>query len=69
MNNHVVNCKVHGPTPAYAQGSKRHCKKCNVVNVTNRRGLTRSLDKIRAEASKCDLICANCHREKHYDVD
>lgn len=28
--------------------------------------LTRNLDKLREEASKCDILCANCHREEHY---
>lgn len=27
------------------------------------RGLTRSLDAVRAEAAKCSLLCANCHSE------
>lgn len=27
------------------------------------RGMTRSWDKTRAEADKCVLVCANCHRE------
>jgi hypothetical protein len=27
------------------------------------RGITRSLDKLRAEAAKCILLCANCHAE------
>lgn len=27
------------------------------------RGLTRSLDALRAEAAKCILLCANCHAE------
>jgi hypothetical protein len=27
------------------------------------RGLTRSLDAVRAEAEKCVLLCANCHSE------
>jgi DNA-binding transcriptional ArsR family regulator len=26
-------------------------------------GLTRSLEKMRAEASKCSLVCSNCHAE------
>ena len=29
-------------------------------------GTTASLDKQRAEANKCLLLCANCHREEHY---
>jgi hypothetical protein len=27
------------------------------------RGLTRSIEKCRAEAAKCVLLCANCHAE------
>jgi len=29
------------------------------------RGLTRSWEKLKAEADKCVLVCANCHREIH----
>ena len=28
-------------------------------------GLTRSYDKLLEEASKCILVCANCHAEEH----
>jgi hypothetical protein len=27
------------------------------------KGFTRSIDELRAEASKCVLLCANCHAE------
>jgi hypothetical protein len=31
-------------------------------------GLTRSWEKIKKEADKCILVCANCHREIHGGV-
>jgi hypothetical protein len=33
------------------------------------RGLTRSWERIKNEIEKCDLLCANCHRELHTDLD
>jgi hypothetical protein len=32
------------------------------------RGLTRSWEKIKSEADKCILVCANCHREIHAGI-
>jgi len=32
------------------------------------RGLTRSWEKVKREADKCALICANCHQELHGGV-
>lgn len=32
------------------------------------RGLTRSWEKLKQEADKCVLVCANCHREIHASV-
>jgi hypothetical protein len=31
-------------------------------------GLTRSWEKIKHEADKCILVCANCHREIHAGI-
>jgi hypothetical protein len=32
------------------------------------RGLTRSWEKLKEEADKCILVCANCHREIHAGI-
>jgi 5-methylcytosine-specific restriction endonuclease McrA len=34
----------------------------------SQRGLTRSLEKLKQEADKCILVCANCHREIHSNI-
>ena len=31
------------------------------------KGLTRSWQKVKAEIEKCNLLCANCHREEHVE--
>jgi hypothetical protein len=30
-------------------------------------GLCRSWDKVKIEIEKCELLCANCHREQHVE--
>ncbi len=30
-------------------------------------GLTRSWERVKAEIEKCNLLCANCHRETHVE--
>ncbi len=32
-------------------------------------GLTRSWEKVKRETDKCILVCANCHRELHSNID
>lgn len=31
------------------------------------RGHSRSWDRVKSEIAKCDLLCANCHREAHVE--
>ena len=35
-----------------------------LFNVGSGRG--RSFDAVKAEAAKCDVVCANCHRERSF---
>ena len=34
----------------------------------SQKGLTRSWDRVKKEADKCILVCANCHREIHSGI-
>ena len=33
----------------------------------SKKGLTRSWERTKKEIEKCDLLCANCHREMHVE--
>jgi 5-methylcytosine-specific restriction endonuclease McrA len=33
----------------------------------SKKGLTRSWERVKNEIEKCDLLCANCHRELHVE--
>ena len=39
-------------------------KKDNLVTVLVNRGC--SIEKIKEEMSKCEILCANCHRKEHF---
>jgi len=32
-------------------------------------GITRSWDKVKKELDKCVLLCSNCHKETHYELE
>lgn len=45
-----------------------HHKDPNKKNFSiSRNGVTRAWEKVKKEIEQCELICANCHREEHYD--
>ena len=31
--------------------------------------LNRKWEKVMIEASKCDMLCANCHKKRHYNME
>jgi len=35
----------------------------------SKKGHCRSLARVKSEIEKCDLLCANCHREIHAEID
>jgi len=37
-------------------------------NVSSK-GHSRSWERVKKEIEKCDLLCANCHREIHAEID
>ena len=37
--------------------------------VVSANGLARAWSTVKAELDKCDLLCANCHREVHYEME
>src|SRR3989339_393173 len=45
-----------------------HLDKSKKEFALSKEGLTRSLEKMKAEANKCVLVCANCHREIHAKI-
>jgi hypothetical protein len=54
-----LDCKYEGPPFMFDFDHRDPSKKEFSISA---KGCTRSFDKLLAEASKCDLVCANCHR-------
>jgi hypothetical protein len=56
-------CNMCGYDESFAALGFHHLDPRTKAFGIARRGITRSIDKVRAEAKKCVLICANCHAE------
>jgi hypothetical protein len=37
------------------------------INISRARTIGWSIERIKKEIAKCDVICSNCHRKHHYD--
>jgi transposase len=56
-------CRVCGYSRSVAALEFHHLVPAEKIFSLSHRGVARSLEKARAEASKCILLCANCHAE------
>jgi len=56
-------CRLCGYDRCVAALEFHHVDPTSKLFALSTRGVTRSLEKARAEASKCVLLCANCHAE------
>lgn len=46
-----------------------HHKKDKLKNVSSMLSQAYSLQSVKKEMTKCDLLCANCHKKEHYEND
>jgi hypothetical protein len=56
-----IDCGERNPIVLEFDHKATHKKEYTIANMT---GSSYSLEKIKAEVSKCDVRCANCHRIK-----
>jgi hypothetical protein len=59
-------CELCGYNKSLAALDFHHLDPTQKIFTISRR-VTADLDSLKAEVSKCSLLCANCHREKHED--
>jgi hypothetical protein len=60
-------CEVCGYNKCIAALEFHHKDHTQKDFALSKNGYTFGLDKAKKEVDKCILICANCHREKHYE--
>ena len=58
-------CIICGYNKYFGAFDLHHRKDSKKEFGLSTRGLTRSWERIKKEADKCLLVCANCHREIH----
>jgi transposase len=56
-------CRLCGYSACIAALEFHHLERTDKLFSLSQRGVTRSIERAREEASKCALLCANCHAE------
>lgn len=59
------NCNECGYSRSIAALEFHHRDPAEKDFAIGGKGLTRSFESLKVELDKCDLLCANCHREEH----
>lgn len=65
-NQPCLDCKKKYPVWVMDFDHRNACEKIDSVSKLAFRKIT-SIQKIKDEIEKCDLVCANCHRQRTYD--
>jgi hypothetical protein len=58
-----ADCGIRYPVYVMDFDHVRGEKQSNVASLV---GMSASEERLRAEIAKCDVVCANCHRERTY---
>lgn len=53
--------------PHYVMDFDHRPDEIKLFGIANARGQSRTLEEIMVEIDKCDVVCANCHRERTHD--
>jgi len=59
-----IDCGIE--YPPYVMDFDHRTGEDKLFNIGNAPGFAKSKTKLLAEVAKCDIVCANCHRERTY---
>ena len=61
-----VPCTDCGEQHPYYVMQFDHCRGTKLFTISQSTSAGHSLDKIKAEIAKCDVVCANCHAKRTF---
>lgn len=65
-NNYCLDCGIRFPSYVY---EFHHRDPKEKEFSLGGKDLNRKWEKVMIEASKCDMLCANCHKKRHYNME